>query len=82
MGFSLFVPWFRVYPWVLEVPFRDHDLVIQPFVAFVVAALIVGYAVALLFANKHGRPVDLTMSLALYLVAFSFPISYILNGLF
>jgi len=82
MGSSLFIPWFRVYPWVLEVPFRDRDLVIQPFVAFVVAALFVGYAVALLFANRHGRSVELTMSLALYLVAFSFPISYLLNGLF
>jgi phosphatidylglycerol:prolipoprotein diacylglycerol transferase len=71
MSAELFIPWFRVSPWVLDVPFF----------AGVVAALAVGYAVALLFAKKHGRPLDLTMSLALYLVVFSFPISYLLNGL-
>jgi phosphatidylglycerol:prolipoprotein diacylglycerol transferase len=81
MASWLFIPWFRVSPWVLDVPFRDRDLVIEPFFALVVAGLVVGYAVALLFAKKHGRPLDLTMSLALYLVVFSFPISYLLNGL-
>jgi phosphatidylglycerol:prolipoprotein diacylglycerol transferase len=81
MAFWLFIPWFRVNPWVLDVPFRDRELVVQPFLALVVAALVVGYAVALLFAKRHGRPLDLTMSLALYLVVFAFPISYLLNGL-
>jgi phosphatidylglycerol:prolipoprotein diacylglycerol transferase len=81
MAAWLFIPWFRVNSWALDVPFRDRELVIEPFFALVVAGLIVGYAVALLFAKQHGRPIDRTMSLALYLVAFSFPISYLLNGL-
>jgi phosphatidylglycerol:prolipoprotein diacylglycerol transferase len=81
MASWLFIPWFRVSPWVLDVPFRDRDLVVEPFFALVVIGLVVGYAVALLFAKKHGRPLDLTMSLALYLVVFAFPISYLLNGL-
>ncbi|MDH3846100.1 MAG: prolipoprotein diacylglyceryl transferase [Myxococcales bacterium] len=78
---QLFIPWFRAKPWVLDVPFRDRDLVLQPFAVSVIAALVVGYAVALFFARRQDRPLDLTMSLALYLVLFSFPISYVLNGL-
>jgi len=82
MASWLFIPWLRVNPWVLDVPFRQRELVVQPFLASVVAALVIGYVVAIWFAKKHNRPVDLTLSLALYLVAFSFPISYLLNGLF
>ena len=81
MASWLFIPWFRVSPWVLEVPFRSREFVLHPFFALVVIAIIVGYVVALVFAKKHERPVELTMSLALYLVAFSFPISYLLSGL-
>jgi phosphatidylglycerol:prolipoprotein diacylglycerol transferase len=81
MGSWLFIPWFRVNAWTVDVPFREREFVIEPFFALVVAGLAVGYLVALLFAKQHGRPVQLTMSLALYLVVFSFPISYLLNGL-
>jgi phosphatidylglycerol:prolipoprotein diacylglycerol transferase len=82
MASWLFIPWFRMSPWVLDVPFRDRELVIEPFFALVVVGLGVGYVVALLFAKMHGRPLDLTMSLALYLVVFSFPISYVFNAAF
>lgn len=81
MTSQLFISWFRVDPWVIQIPFREHELVLHPFAVLVIAALVVGYGVAIAFAKKHGRPVQLTMSLALYLVAFSFPISYLLNGL-
>jgi len=81
MASSAFIPWFRVSPWVLNIPFRDRALVVEPFFALVIAALLVGYAATLLFAKKHGRSIERTMSLAFYLVAFSFPISYLLNGL-
>ncbi len=82
MASCLFIPWFRASPWVLDVPFRDRELVVEPFVVLIIAALVVGYAVALLFAKQHGRPLDLTMSLAFYLVLFSFPFSYVLNAAF
>lgn len=77
----LFIPWFHLGPWVVELPFTDRELLLQPFSVFVVVALMVGYAVALLFAKSQGRSIPLTMSLATYLVLFSFPISYLLNGL-
>ena len=82
MASWLFIPWVRVNAWVIDVPFRDRELVIEPFCAFVVAGLVLGYGVALLFAKNHGRSLELTMGLALYLVVFGFPISYLLNGLF
>lgn len=78
---SLFIPWFQLGPWVLELPFAERQFVLYPFSAFVIGALVVGYVVALLFAKTHGRSIPLTMSLAAYLVVFSFPISYLLNGL-
>lgn len=82
MATQLLIPWFVAEPWVVQLPFRDRALVLHPFAVSVIAALFVGYVAAILFARKHNRPVDLTLKLALYLVAFSFPISYLLNGLF
>jgi len=77
----LFIPWFRVNPWFLHVPILDRDVVLYPFSVFVITGLLVGYAVALVFAKRQGHSVALTMSLAFYLVIFSFPISYLTNGL-
>ncbi|MDH3625470.1 MAG: prolipoprotein diacylglyceryl transferase [Myxococcales bacterium] len=82
MATQLLIPWFVAEPWVVHLPFRERELVVQPFAVSVIAALFVGYVVAILFARKHDRPVDLTLNLALYLVGFAFPISYLLNGLF
>ena len=78
----LFIPWFEVGPWVVDLPFRQRQIVLEPFAVLVLLASVVALAVALLFARRHGRSVDLTLNLAVYLVAFGYPISYLFNGLF
>ncbi|MGB8330083.1 MAG: prolipoprotein diacylglyceryl transferase family protein [Polyangiales bacterium] len=76
-----FIPWFRVDPWFVHLPILDRVVVLYPFSVFVIAALLVGYAVAVIFAKTQGLSVGQAMNLAFYLVVFSFPISYLTNGL-
>lgn len=81
MSAALFIPWFRAESWVLEVPLVGA-ITLEPFVALVWSALILGAIAAVLFAATHERSVPQTLDLALYLVVFSFPISYVLNAAF
>lgn len=76
----LFIPWFYIDAWTIPLPFGRGDISVYPFSIAVVAAITIGYLVALRFALRNGRPLVPTMILAVYLVVFSFPISYLLNG--
>ncbi|MFZ1865422.1 MAG: prolipoprotein diacylglyceryl transferase family protein [Polyangiales bacterium] len=81
MAARLFIPWFRLGPWTLQPPFLPWEVTIDPFSAFSLGALGVGLIVASLFAERYGRSLDLTLELGIYLIAFSFPTGYLLNGL-
>jgi len=81
MGSWLVIPWFRVTTWTVELRWIETEVSIQPFGAITLLALAVGFAIALAFARKRGLSIDATMSLALYLVVFSFPTAYIFNGI-
>lgn len=76
------IPWFTLGPWAVKLPWGDAEVLIAPFEASVILALVVGVVAAKRFARTHGRSVAATMDLAVYLVFFSFPASWILNGVF
>jgi phosphatidylglycerol:prolipoprotein diacylglycerol transferase len=82
MQATLLIPWFRAESWVVQLPLGERELTVEPFGVTALLGAIVGLIVALAFARKRQCSGELTLSLALYLVAFSFPISYLLNGLF
>jgi phosphatidylglycerol:prolipoprotein diacylglycerol transferase len=54
---------------------------VQPYGLLVWLGLTVGLVIALLFARRFDRSPARTLELATFLVAFSFPASYLLNGL-
>jgi len=81
MAVALFISWFRVPPWVVEVPLLG-EVTLQPFAVLIWLGLLAGLLVAAWFAKTHGRSVEQTLNLGLYLVLFSFPISYVLNAAF
>lgn len=81
MPASLLIPWFQLNPKTVDLPVFG-EFTFQPFGVLVWVGLAVGTFVGLWFAKKHDRSPALALDLALYLVAFSFPISYLLNGLF
>ncbi len=64
-----------------ELPW-GQPIIVQPYGLLVWTGLAVGLVVALLFAKKYQRSPRLTLELATFLVLFSFPVSYLLNGLF
>lgn len=66
---------------MFELPLLGQ-ITVQPFAVLVWLALLVGMSTAVLFAKTHDRSVPETLNLALYLVLFSFPISYVLNAAF
>lgn len=80
-GVLLFIPWFRWEAWTFEVPVAG-EVSLQPFALLIWFGLLVGLVTALVFAKTHQRSVPQTLNLALYLVLFSFPISYVLNAAF
>ena len=77
----LFIPWFRWEAWTFEVPLAG-EVSLQPFAMLIWLGLFVGLVTALVFAKTHERSVPQTLSMALYLVLFAFPISYVLNAAF
>lgn len=81
MSAWLLIPWFHVETRTAHLPLVGMKIAIQPFAVTTLLALFVGFAVALVFARKYQRSIDSTISLALYLVLFAFPISYALNGI-
>jgi phosphatidylglycerol:prolipoprotein diacylglycerol transferase len=81
MTSPLLIPWFELERWTVHAPLLDRQIAVEPFAVSVLLASFVALVVALLFAKKHRRSIDLTLNLALYLVAFGYPISYLLNGL-
>lgn len=81
MQAMLLIPWFQAQPKTFDLPLLG-EFTFQPFGVLVWVGLAVGTFVGLWFAKKHDRSPAMALDLALYLVAFSFPISYLLNGLF
>ncbi len=81
MQATLLIPWFQAQPKTVELPLIG-EFTFQPFGVLVWVGLAVGTFVGLWFAKKHDRSPAMALDLALYLVAFSFPISYLLNGIF
>ena len=78
---TLFIPWFRWTTWTFEVPLAG-GVSLKSFAVLIWFGLLVGMVTALAFARTHQRSVPQTLNLALYLVLFSFPISYVLNAAF
>ncbi len=81
MAVTLFIPWFVVSPWVVELPVLGTTT-LHVFAVLIWLGLLVGLLVAAWFAKTHDRSVEQTLNLGLYLVLFSFPISYVLNAAF
>ena len=77
---TLTIPWFQWQP--IPVTFGGHELTIEPFKLTMAAAMLVALAVTLSFARRHERPVELTLDLAIHMVLFAFPVSYLLTGIF
>ena len=77
----LLIPWFVAGPSVVELPWGGQTS-IQPYGILVWFGLAVGLIVALLFARKFDRSPPLVLDLCVFLVVFSFPTAYLLNGLF
>lgn len=77
----LLIPWFVARPSVVELPWGGQ-ISLQPYGVLVWFGLTVGLIVALVFANKFDRSPRLVLELCVFLLVFSFPISYLLNGLF
>ena len=78
----LAIPWVSVEPWSVPTPFSAMELTVHVYDLLVFISLVVGLLVAVWFAKTHRRSLRLTLSLALHLVAFSFPISALLNAVF
>ena len=78
---GVLIPWFRWEAWSFELPVLGAKSV-EPFAVLVWLGLLVGMLAAVAFAKKHDRSVPETLNLALYLVLFSFPMSYALNAAF
>lgn len=76
----LLIPWFVAEPILLEFPWGGAATV-QPYGLLVWLGLAVGLTIALLFARRFDRSPSRTLELATFLVAFSFPVSYLLKGL-
>ena len=79
MRVPLFIPWFRPQAFTFDLPFAG-EITLQPFAVLVWFGLLVGLLTAMWFAKTHERSVPQTLNLALYLVLFAFPISYVLNA--
>lgn len=77
----LLIPWFEVDPFVVDLPWGGQTA-LQPYGLLVWLGLAVGLVVAVLFAKKYDRSPMMVLDLAIFLVVFSFPISFLLNGLF
>lgn len=78
----LAIPWVSVEPWSVPTPFSATELTVHVYDLLVLIGLVVGLLIAVWFAKRHQRSLRLTLSLALHLVAFSFPISALLNAVF
>lgn len=79
MSTLLLIPWFRWEPIIVELGRRERT--VYPFQIMVAIAIIVAIAVAVRFARRNQRSVELTLDFALHVLAFAFPISYLLNGI-
>lgn len=78
MSAPLLIPWFRWTPIVIDVGGRE--LLLYPFQLAAGVAVVVVLSVAVLFARKHGRSVELTLDFAVHVLLFAFPVSLLLNG--
>jgi len=77
----LLIPWFLLDPFVVDLPWGG-ETALQPYGMLVWLGLAVGLVIAVLFAKKYDRSPMMVLDLAIFLVVFSFPISYVANGLF
>ena len=86
MNALLFIPWFRLEPWDIPLPFSlpvlGDTLSIQPFGVLVATGVLLGAWVAGRFAERNGLDVSATGDLVTYAVVIGFISGYFLNGLF
>lgn len=82
MNRGVLIDWFTVGPWFLPLPLTSHTLRVEVYGLLVWLSLVVGVLVAVAFARTHQRSSRSILSLAAYLIAFSFPISAVLNAVF
>lgn len=80
MSVRLLIPWFEVAPVDVQLPLLG-SVTLHPFRVTTLAAIFVALLVAVAFASRRGRSVDRVLNLALYMVLFGFPISYLFDGL-
>ncbi len=82
----LFIPWFRLEPWDIPLPFSlpvlGDTLSIQPFGVLVATGVLLGAWVAGRFAERNGLDTIATGDLVTYAVVTGFILGYFLNGLF
>lgn len=81
MSSPLLIPWFTVEPIALRLPWVG-ELTLQPFGLLVLLGLAVGTFVAVLFARAYDRSPKSVLDLAIFLVIFIFPVSYVLDTIF
>ncbi len=86
MSTLLFIPWFRLEPWNIPLPFSlpviGDSIAIQPFGVLVATGVLLGAWVAGRFARRNGLDETLTGDLVTYAVVTGFIAGYFLNGLF
>ena len=76
----LHIPWFRIEPRVVELPWVG-EIRPQPFGVLVWFGLAVGVVVAVWFARKYDRSPKSVLDLAIFLVAFSFPTAFLVDAI-
>lgn len=86
MNAFLFIPWFRLEPWDIPLPFSvpvlGDTLSIQPFGVLVATGVLLGAWVAGRFAERNNLDVAATGDLVTYAVVTGFITGYFLNGYF
>jgi phosphatidylglycerol:prolipoprotein diacylglycerol transferase len=79
MSAQLLIPWFKWEPIVVDLGSRH--VTVFPFQIMVGVAVVVVLGIAVLFARKHARSVEMTLDFAVHILLLAFPVSYLLNGI-
>lgn len=79
MSALLLIPWFR---WeAIVVQLGGRQVTVFPFQIMTGIAILVVLAVAVLFARRHQRSIEMTLDFAVHILLLAFPVSYLLNGI-
>jgi len=77
---QLLIPWFRYYPFAVEI--GPTQFTLYPFRAMMWTGVVTSLVIAVLFAHEQGRSLRETVRFGAYILVFAFPVSKLFNALF